>query len=383
MVEHFDLDRERNHHHPHRELVDPVGLDSKSVVEMDVDVVGDDWDPSDPDVDSGPVRHLGTFVYPRTPFPYFFPINTQLDESDAPKDATTEKDQEKEDEERKEREKKYKQKWKPKPKKPVKEEKDKKVKEKMGDEEKAPTIAEPIEVERGNDVTKVLLEDQHQTQPPTTSTSTRATIIIPTAFIPITKPTQPSIWGGGSVHLGGRKGGRRRRPQRIYTDDSDLFLCGMHAGWFTWNGARKAREEGKDLRIEVRLVRCGAGTGFRRFLGGQGERCFVREEGEGGGGDDDDDDDGRGVVSAGWGSGHDGSGIEIIKAEFIEVGFLFSSKNRFLYIYYVFEYCRKGLLGVLVCGTAHRDCSSMVNVGLISLTFGIIGLRGGRGNAVG
>ncbi|KAF8806873.1 hypothetical protein BYT27DRAFT_7101034, partial [Phlegmacium glaucopus] len=169
-----------------------------------------------------------------------------------------------------------------------------------------------------------------------------------------------------------------RRPRRIYTDDSDIFLCAIHSGWITWSGARKARLKGSDMRIELRMLRCaGAGAGsvlargvgrggeresgekeggegvkeemIGRFVGGYGERCFnplgksgrvAGEEGDGGGVDeeeeeaesdlmlDDPDDDGRSLVSAAWGSGHDGSGIEIVNVEFVEVS-LFS----FLYIY--------------------------------------------------
>jgi hypothetical protein len=92
-----------------------------------------------------------------------------------------------------------------------------------------------------------------------------------------------------------------------------------------------------------------------RFVGGYGERCFnplgwsggvtkaMGEEGadgeeeeaaEGGGGSsmrldlevdgmafDDPEDDGRGLVSAAWGTGHDGSAIEIVGVEFVEVSF--------------------------------------------------------------
>lgn len=158
---------------------------------------------------------------------------------------------------------------------------------------------------------------------------------------------------------------RTRRPRRIYTDDSDIFLCAIHSGWVTWSGARKARLKGRDMRIEVRMLRCAGAGGeneslgesregeserrveeemIGRFVGGYGERCFnplgksgrvAGEEGGGGGGvdeeeeeeeegegglmPDDPDDDGRSLVSAAWGSGHDGSAIEIVNVEFVEV----------------------------------------------------------------
>ncbi|KDR80813.1 hypothetical protein GALMADRAFT_60759, partial [Galerina marginata CBS 339.88] len=163
--------------------------------------------------------------------------------------------------------------------------------------------------------------------------------------------------------------------RRVYTDDSDVFLCAIHSGWLTWGGARKARVRGRDLRIEVRVIRCagaGAGSVFAwgsgkaaqantaddgdppvvkeevvgRFVGGYGERCFnplgksgrvVGEEGDGDGGEekgeemmfDDPEDDGRSLVSAAWGTGHDGSAIEIVGVEFVEVGlFCFSLSTR-------------------------------------------------------
>ncbi|KAF9560088.1 hypothetical protein CPC08DRAFT_492123 [Agrocybe pediades] len=185
---------------------------------------------------------------------------------------------------------------------------------------------------------------------------------------------------------------RSRRPRRVYTDDSDIFLCAVHSGWLTWSGARKARARGRDLRIEVRVLRCagaGAGSVFAwgigktaatgavgagknatnpsstgnnagagdppivkeevvgRFVGGFGERCFNPLGMIGGvaGEDayelenmpdlgmeaedpemmmammyDDPEDDGRSLVSAAWGTGHDGSAIEIVGVEFVERG---------------------------------------------------------------
>ncbi|KAF9454376.1 hypothetical protein P691DRAFT_637371, partial [Macrolepiota fuliginosa MF-IS2] len=131
----------------------------------------------------------------------------------------------------------------------------------------------------------------------------------------------------------------RPRKRRIYTDDSDLFMCALHSGWITWSASARARDKGKDLRIEVRLIRCagsGAGSVFAvgagafagkkeeivgRFIGGWGEKCFVKDqdvetEDEG---EDDEENDGRGLVSAGWGSGHDGSAVEVVNAEFVDV----------------------------------------------------------------
>ena len=43
------------------------------------------------------------------------------------------------------------------------------------------------------------------------------------------------------------------------------------------------------------------------------------EEEEDMAGFDDPEDDGRALVSGAWGTGHDGSGIEIVGVEFVEV----------------------------------------------------------------
>ena len=211
---------------------------------------------------------------------------------------------------------------------------------------------------------------------------TRAAILIPNGYIPREKPLRPSLWGGGVI---GRPGSPQRLPagssspkdersgfsrqlrkRRIYTDDSDLFLCALHSGWLTWSGSARARDKGQDLYVEVRVIRCaGAGAGsvyaigasahagkyavdsivstdeirpkkggnrkspvvrkeelVGRFIGGWGEKCFVKDldaEIEDEEMENDEDNDGRGLVSAGWGSGHDGSAIEVLKAEFVNV----------------------------------------------------------------
>ncbi|KAF5316649.1 hypothetical protein D9619_006248 [Psilocybe cf. subviscida] len=301
-------------------------------------------------------------------------------------------------------------------------------------------------------------------QPPYIDRETRTTILIPSGYIPTEKPLRPRLWGGGGVDVRPRgpplrrnasskrnvntnsKRGRAgvisrkgsamgvspndpltngkstaaslalRRPRRVYTDDSDIFLCAVHSGWLTWSGARKARALGRDLKIDVRVIRCaGAGAGsifargigraslknnsapnhgllggpvapsvvaaqqaqaaaanggsdpdtvreemVGRFVGGYGERCFnplgrtgsiAGEEGAEGmygflgfnedtgepiidgapsllavDGDtahmllpfDDAEDDGRSLVSAAWGTAHDGSAIEIVGVEFVE-----------------------------------------------------------------
>ncbi len=83
------------------------------------------------------------------------------------------------------------------------------------------------------------------------------------------------------------------------------------AGWVRWSSTRAARREGRDLRIDVRLTR------EARYVGGFGS-AYVGGEGE----EEEDfagEDDGRTLLSAGWGNSHDGSGVEILNAEFVKV----------------------------------------------------------------
>lgn len=158
----------------------------------------------------------------------------------------------------------------------------------------------------------------------------RAIIYMPSGFLPTRRPKEPRIWGGALVpsfspifaapqlvnHMqsGMSYGYPKPHPleihglRRVYTDDSDLFLCALHAGWVTWNMTRAAQEDGKDLRLEIRLTR------EARFIGGFGERYRGQEPRE-----SSEEDDGRGLLSAGWGNSHEGAGIEILRAEFVKV----------------------------------------------------------------
>jgi hypothetical protein len=131
------------------------------------------------------------------------------------------------------------------------------------------------------------------------------------------------IWGGGviggtpasmaqigpSATIGGR---------RVYTDDSDLVLCVLHAGFVSVDVMRKAKEQKNDMKVEMRLSREG------RFVGGFGAAY------DGGGETDQDksngnkgnsvvEEDGRRIMSGGWGNGHDGAGMEILEVEFVQV----------------------------------------------------------------
>lgn len=147
------------------------------------------------------------------------------------------------------------------------------------------------------------------------------TIVIPHGCLYTEMPTMANkngggwrglnIWGGGVVggtapalaHVGPRAtiGGRR-----VYTDDSDLVLCVLHAGFVDMVGMRKAKEERCDLRVEVRLSKEG------RFVGGFGA-AFPGAE------DRDDVVDGRRMLSGGWGNGHDGAVMEILNVEVVQV----------------------------------------------------------------
>ena len=199
-------------------------------------------------------RHLGTFIFPRTPFP-FFDFPPPLTESGAP--------------------------------------------------------SEPLDI--------------------------RATIYLPSRFIPLTRPARPRIWGGALIPAVPPLTGAQRalcqqftpsnsqfgRPwpdevregRRVYTDDSDLFLCALHAGWASWSAARKARREGRDLRMEVRLTR------EARFVGGFGQKLRSAAERGVEGAEEDlgPEDDGSSLMSSGWGNGHDGAGLEVLRAEFVPV----------------------------------------------------------------
>ncbi|THV02534.1 hypothetical protein K435DRAFT_344981 [Dendrothele bispora CBS 962.96] len=137
-------------------------------------------------------------------------------------------------------------------------------------------------------------EKEDQDDPELLDTETRVTVIIPSGYLPLSKPKQPKIWGGGVVgpssvvlppngyHNADKSSSGRRdlssspqqntvdinnnsdpkprppqkRRRRVYTDDSDIFLCALHSGWITWSSARKARIEGKDLKVDLRVIRC-------------------------------------------------------------------------------------------------------------------------------
>ncbi|KAG2014979.1 YTP1 [Coprinopsis cinerea AmutBmut pab1-1] len=265
-------------------------------------------------------------------------------------------------------------------------------------------------------------------EPVVVDVETRVVIVIPNGHIPSERPLRPRIWGGGVFpshpddpswpHPPEKRGFaapelskkaqeepdsaeakeerkkiakakyeyelgvmQRYRARRVYTDDSDLFLCCLHSGWVTWKGARRAKRKGRDLRVEendVPIVMVKAAAGFNasaserkeevvvRFLGGRGERCGIernvkglteaedlalaaagevksskasgkrpRDSDDTEDEDEDefddmnpDDDDGRGLMSASWGTTHDGAAIEILNAQFVERGVSSGRRSR-------------------------------------------------------
>ncbi|KAF9233465.1 hypothetical protein BU15DRAFT_66565 [Melanogaster broomeanus] len=239
-------------------------------------------------------------------------------------------------------------------------------------------------------------------QPAPTSpvpTELRLSVLIPPSFLPPARPSKFRLWGGGlpppppfppapSTALFSRR--------RVYTDDSDVIQCAVHAGLLTWSGVARAKSEGRTVRVVLALVptlasasgatrgepgesRAGTngvngvngnanghvngttslprtrtstplpplpisavpstsssasepqppayagGIWANRFIGGWGE-AFYGEPGAGRGentghmtGFEEAEDDGRGCVSCGWGWGHDGSAFEVISVVVVEV----------------------------------------------------------------
>lgn len=345
---------------------------------------------------------LGTWVYPRVPFPYFFDLGAGLVGL-----REREEERERRERERGEREREFLEREKERRERRERAKKEREEGEIVEDEkekEKEKEEVKPLVIPPVLPPPPPLMSDAAQ---PLVDMETRVSILIPFGFIPTEKPLRPQLWGGGAftpgrpprpTHPAGSKskfrhhrhtsskginaltglhvlaGSRRaKKTRRVYTDDSDVFLCAVHAGWITWSGAWRARERRRDVRVDLRVIRvAGAGAGnifasgvggahcrereagvgvfeggggdpemvreemIGRFTGGFGERCFNEagkfgrmvgeEEGEGeedGEEDgfvwDDPEDDGRSLVSGGWGTGHDGSAIEIVNVQFVEV----------------------------------------------------------------
>jgi hypothetical protein len=92
---------------------------------------------------------------------------------------------------------------------------------------------------------------------------------------------------------------------RVYTDDSDLSVCAVHAGVARWSAVERARTKGWAMKVRVRIL-----PGRRTYVGGWGAGMDGAAE---------PDDDGRTMLSAGWGNGHDGAGVEVLGVEWVKV----------------------------------------------------------------
>lgn len=340
-----------------------------------------------------PFVSLGTYVWPRTPFPYYFPewIPTPVVEEDQPVEAKA--------------------------------------------------------TEAGSSLGPLAPAATPQPTPAMTQipTELRLTVLVPPSFLPPARPQKFRLWGGGlplpppfpftpSIYSFSRR--------RVYTDDSDVIQCAVHAGLLTWSGITRAKKEGRTIRVVLALVptlasasgavksgqsdsRVGmngmganghvngtasvprtrtstplpppppppassvpstsssnndpqppgyaGGVWASRFIGGWGE-SFYGEESAGRGDSasrmssfEEAEDDGRGCVSCGWGWGHDGSAFEVISVDVVEV----CSLVIFRRISWLTRLFSKTHTSRLVSGfaTVHRGWQSMRSVGLTFLVF--------------
>ncbi|KAJ7504224.1 hypothetical protein B0H11DRAFT_508060 [Mycena galericulata] len=71
-----------------------------------------------------------------------------------------------------------------------------------------------------------------------------------------------SVGGIGVAGVGVGVGAGAPDPRRLYTDDSHPLGAAVHAGRIRWSHIARARREGRDVRVEVRVVRVlGKGKG--------------------------------------------------------------------------------------------------------------------------
>ena len=199
---------------------------------------------------------------------------------------------------------------------------------------------------------------------------TRVTILIPSTCLPSAPPKdgRAKIWGGGLPPINEQLANPYApRLRRIYTDDSDIVMCALHSGHISWIGTQRARTGGLDLKLVLSLLR---DRDVGRYIGGQGAlvESMPLEDKIREGVDlnleellkgptavkNGNKENGKGkdralilaaeneavasmgvnlswLMGASWGNGHDGSGIEVVSAEWISVSlFLFPSR------YYLF-----------------------------------------------
>ena len=228
-----------------------------------------------------PGVHLGVFVYPRLPFPFFdFPEKVIVN---VDKDGTL--------------------------------------------------VPDEVLANENNDPAKAAMLDDMMILEKEVDREVRATIILPWGLLYDELPTMFSkgqsgwkglnLWGGGIIPRGGttpaeaQSSGPTIGGRRVYTDDSDLALCVLHSGFMNMGAMRKAKANKRSMKIEVKLSREG------RFVGGFGAPYhgghLGKERGGGLEGAHGNEEDGRRMLSGGWGNGHDGAGMEILGVEFIPV----------------------------------------------------------------
>ncbi|KIJ20996.1 hypothetical protein PAXINDRAFT_66828, partial [Paxillus involutus ATCC 200175] len=152
-----------------------------------------------------PFVSLGTYVWPRTPFPYYFPewIPPPVVEGDEPVESTA--------------------------------------------------------TEAGSS-TSILVPASLPQSAPTTSpvpTELRLTVLIPPSFLPPARPSKFRLWGGGLTPpppFPPAPSTASFSRRRVYTDDSDVIQCAVHAGLLTWSGVTRAKKEGRTVRVVLALV---------------------------------------------------------------------------------------------------------------------------------
>ena len=218
-----------------------------------------------------PPFDLGTYVLPQTPFPYFFPSKNERNVSLKPKsDGTDER----------------------------KESNSHNASGHLNGRHDGSSKHVGHDKERERDV--------------------EATILVPRAHLPTQLPEPLALWGGGLVNGATR---------RVYTDDSPIVLCALHAGFVTWSELCSARDQrpGRDLKVRVRLRKEGAGERGEWYGGPSAAGDAVagvgvpRSGGKKKGKERERTDESVSLMSRSWTAPHDGSGIEVLSVEWIPV----------------------------------------------------------------
>ncbi|KAJ7799114.1 hypothetical protein B0H14DRAFT_3788594 [Mycena olivaceomarginata] len=80
---------------------------------------------------------------------------------------------------------------------------------------------------------------------------THTTLLFPTAHLPLGQLKPVRLWGGGCREVVGEP----QQQRQIYTDNSDPLCVAVHTGFMRWSALGRVRREGRDARVEVRVVR--------------------------------------------------------------------------------------------------------------------------------